>query len=386
MSTTQQSMMQEGLKALRAGKSAAAAAVFEQMPGLGLADSASWFALAIAQAQLDKAEQALVSVDKALELEPHNLRALLFKAGHLERMGQPRRALSFYNGALKIAASYPQLPPDIQQGLVTARQAGQRAARNYETYLLDTLAAKGMHPTRSQRCLDSLNITLGRKQEELQLQQPTRHYFPGLPQKTFYEREEFAWIPELEAKTGVIREELLAMNPSSDSFRPYVERNSTLPELNQGDNVDSMNWSACYLRRDGEVVDEVAKRCPQTMAAIHKVPLCIVPGQMPSVLFSQLLPGATIEPHHGAINSRLICHLPLVVPPNCGALKVGGQARSWEEGKVLVFDDSVRHEAWNKSDALRVVLIFDIWRPELDEEERQWVSALLEAVKTYAES
>lgn len=386
MSTTQQGMMQEGLKALRAGNVGAAESIFEQILETGTADSATWFALAIAQAQLDKAEQALGAVDKALELEPHNLRAILFKAGHLERMGQSRRSLSFYNGALKIAANYSQLSPDIQQGLVTARQAGQKAAKTYESYLLDTLAAKGLHPTLSHRCLDSLEIIFGRKQEELQLQQPTRHYFPGLPQKAFYEREEFAWIHELEAKTDVIREELLAMNPSSDSFKPYVERNSTLPELNQGDNVDSMNWSACYLRRDGEVVDAIAKRCPQTMAAMQKVPLCIVPGQMPSVLFSQLLPDAIIEPHHGAINSRLICHLPLIVPPNCGALKVGGQARAWEEGKLLVFDDSVRHEAWNKSDALRVVLIFDIWRPELDEEERQWVSGLLEAVKTYAES
>lgn len=384
MSTTQQNMMQDGLKALRAGNAGAAEAIFEQLPALGLADAASWFALAIAQAQQGKAEKALSSVDKAIELEPHNLRALLFKAGHLERMGQPRQALSFYNGALKLAANYSQLPQDILQGLETARLAGQRAAKNYEAFLLETLVAKGLHPTKSQRCIDSLDIIFGRRQEQLQLQQPTRHYFPGLPQKTFFEREEFAWIPELEAKTDLIREELLDMNPSGDSFKPYVERNSTLPELNQGDNVDNMNWSACYLWRDGEVVNKVADRCPQTMAAMQKVPLCTVPGQMPSVLFSQLLPGATIEPHHGAINSRLICHLPLIVPRNCGALKVGGQARSWEEGKVLVFDDSIRHEAWNKSDALRVVLIFDIWRPELNEEERHWVSALLEAVKSYA--
>lgn len=386
MSATRENMMQKGLQALRANNVGAAEAVFEQMLASGPGDSATWFALAISQARLDKAEQALVSVDKAIELEPRNLRALLFKAGHLERMGQPRRALVFYNGALKIAADYPQLPADIQQGLITARAAGRKAARVYEAYLLDTLAAKGLHPTRSQRCRDSLDITFGRKQERLQLQQPTRHYFPGLPQRAFYEREEFDWIPELEAKTDQIRQELLEMNPSSDSFKPYVERNSNLPELSQGSNVDSMNWSACYLWREGEVVDAVAERCPQTMAAMHKVPLCMVPGQMPSVLFSQLLPGATIEPHFGAINSRLICHLPLIVPPDCGALKVGGQARAWQEGKVMVFDDSVRHEAWNKSDALRVVLIFDIWRPELDEEERHWVSALLEAVKRYADS
>ena len=378
--------MQEGLRALRSGNAATAETIFEEALETYTPDAATWFALAITRVHLGKSDHAMQAIDEALILEPQNLRALLFKATQLENMGKPRQALVYFNGAIKLSANYPELPPDIQQGLQQARAACVRAMQNYENYLLETLTAGGFHPTKSQRCRDSLDIMLGRKQAELQQQKPTRHLFPDLPQRAFFEREEFAWVHDLEARTDAIRAELQNLNPSSDKFKPYVERNSTLPELNQGKNVDNMDWSACYLWRDGEVVDEVARACPVTMQAMSEVPLCIVPGQMPSVLFSQLLPGATIEPHHGAINSRLICHLPLIVPPNCGALKVGGQQRAWEEGKVMIFDDSVRHEAWNTSDALRVVLIFDIWRPELDEEERHWISALLQAVKSYPDS
>lgn len=378
--------MQEGLRVLRAGNAAEAEARFEELLAIANTDASAWFALAIARGHLGKTDQAMLAIDQALELEPQNLRALLFKASQLEQLGHARKALVYFNGALKVAANYPKLPPDIQQGLRHAKEAGARAAKAYENHLLEVLTASGFHPTQSQRCKESLDIMFGRNEVNLQRQKPTRHYFPGLPQREFYEREDFAWIEDLEARTADIRAELQALNPSSDSFRPYVERNSTLPELNQGKNVDSMNWSACYLWRDGNMVDEVAKRCPITMQAMSTVPLCKVPQQMPSVLFSQLLPGAIIEPHHGAINSRLICHLPLIVPPNCGALKVGDQQRTWEEGKVMIFDDSVRHEAWNTSDALRVVLIFDIWRPELDEEERLWMSALLQAVQSFSDS
>jgi aspartyl/asparaginyl beta-hydroxylase (cupin superfamily) len=121
------------------------------------------------------------------------------------------------------------------------------------------------------------------------------------------------------------------------------------------------------------------------MAALENVPLCLIPGQMPSVLFSRLAPGTRIEPHHGAVNSRLICHLPLLVPQHCGELRVGNYSKAWREGELLVFDDSMEHEAWNHSRERRVVLLFDIWRPELDPEEWHWVAKMLQAVKAYEE-
>ena len=85
------------------------------------------------------------------------------------------------------------------------------------------------------------------------------------------------------------------------------------------------------------------------------------------------------------LNTRLICHLPIIVPENCGALRVGNQTRTWQEGKALIFDDSVEHEAWNNSNEERVVLLFDIWRPELTEDERRLITDMLVAVEEYSE-
>jgi aspartyl/asparaginyl beta-hydroxylase (cupin superfamily) len=93
-------------------------------------------------------------------------------------------------------------------------------------------------------------------------------------------------------------------------------------------------------------------------------------------MFSLLRPGARIAAHTGMFNTRLVCHLPLIVPPGC-AFRVGNEVRQWEEGKILIFDDTIEHEAWNEGSQDRVVLIFDIWRPELSEQERREVAAFL---------
>jgi aspartyl/asparaginyl beta-hydroxylase (cupin superfamily) len=74
--------------------------------------------------------------------------------------------------------------------------------------------------------------------------------------------------------------------------------------------------------------------------------------------------------------------LPLIVPEGCG-LRVGNETRAWREGEALIFDDSIEHEAWNTSDRVRVVLLFDIWRPELTEGERKLVAALMAAVGSF---
>jgi aspartyl/asparaginyl beta-hydroxylase (cupin superfamily) len=161
----------------------------------------------------------------------------------------------------------------------------------------------------------------------------------------------------------------------ADADRPFFDGHGMLGDP---------GWSAFYLWQAGAPVPENAARCPATMAALDDAPLCRIPARTPSVLFSLLRPGAHIPPHHGFTNARYICHLPLIVPEGCG-MRVGGETRPWIEGQACVFDDSIEHEAWNRNaDQLRVVLIFDIWRPELTEAERKMVGAVLEAVDSYA--
>ncbi len=72
-------------------------------------------------------------------------------------------------------------------------------------------------------------------------------------------------------------------------------------------------------------------------------------------------------------------HIPLIAPPDC-ALRVGSETRAWEDGKALIFDDSFEHEAWNRSDRTRIILLFEIWRPEIGPAEREELTLLFEAI------
>jgi aspartyl/asparaginyl beta-hydroxylase (cupin superfamily) len=95
-------------------------------------------------------------------------------------------------------------------------------------------------------------------------------------------------------------------------------------------------------------------------------------------MFSLLAPGAHIPAHTGITNTRLVCHLPLIVPEGCW-FRVGDETRLWQRGKAWVFDDTVDHEAMNPSAELRVVMIFDIWHPALDTAEQAGIRAVIEA-------
>lgn len=108
-----------------------------------------------------------------------------------------------------------------------------------------------------------------------------------------------------------------------------------------------------------------------------------VPGYTPEVMYSVLRPHSTMPDHTGSVNGRLIVHLPLIVPENCGGLRVGEEQRGWREGECLIFDDAYRHEAWNHSDDTRVVLILDTWNPALSEAEREAFRRMLDTARTF---
>jgi aspartyl/asparaginyl beta-hydroxylase (cupin superfamily) len=99
-------------------------------------------------------------------------------------------------------------------------------------------------------------------------------------------------------------------------------------------------------------------------------------------MFSSLEARTTIPPHTGETNTRLIVHLPLIVPSDCW-FRVGNETREWRYGKAFVFDDTIEHEARNGSDELRVVLIFDVWNPFLSVAERALVGGLVNAVRDF---
>jgi len=96
-------------------------------------------------------------------------------------------------------------------------------------------------------------------------------------------------------------------------------------------------------------------------------------------MFSLLAPRTKIPAHTGVANTRLVCHLPLIVPKGC-AFRVGESVREWRPGEAFVFDDTIEHEAWNDSEELRIVLIVDLWPPALGQAERAAVAAIISAL------
>jgi aspartate beta-hydroxylase len=365
------------LEALRAGDAAQARALLERAISVPGAGAEAWFALSLAHRRLGSLEAEGPALDRTLALDPRHLPALIRKGDLYMARSDPRAANSFYRAAVKIAGTLPALPPEWRAEIERIGKVIDGNARTFERHLLSALDGHGLHEPGGRRFGRALEIMLGRRQ--VYLQQPQVFYFPELPQIEFYEREQFPWAAALERETAAMRAELEAILASGERFAPYMQPGTDRPVFNTNGLLNDPAWSACHLIRNGEEVEANAALCPRTLESLRELPLCRIKGRTPTVLFSLLRPGAHIPPHHGFLNTRLICHLPLIVPPGC-ALRVGSETRPWRAGELVVFDDTMEHEAWNKSSELRVVLLFDIWRPELTEAERALVARMLESI------
>jgi len=380
--TDPRTLSQAGAEALRRGDAIRARELFAAALRGGLDEVPVLLGLAYACRSVKDEGGKMAAVERVLVKDPRNIRALILKGDHLAGSGDQRAASAFYLEALKAAPPAKDAPPDLLPELRRVQAECRRYAEQYQTFLTTELAAAGFdEASSSPRFAQSLDILLGRKQ--IFVQEPKYFYFPGLPQIQFYDRAMFPWFDALEAATDDIRAELLEVMRGEESFEPYLKSDPNRPWKPQDGMIDNPDWGAFYLWKNGELQAENAARCPKTMQALENVPLARFPNRSPSVLFSRLKPGARIPPHNGLANTRLICHLPLIVPPKCG-FRVGNDVREWTEGKAWVFDDSINHEAWNGSDQTRVILLFDIQRPEMSEEENALVSALFAAVDRYS--
>ena len=215
-------------------------------------------------------------------------------------------------------------------------------------------------------------------------QKPSMLFFPGLPATPWHAQENFPWLAGFTRETAAIRDELLAvMRRAHHSERVFVSDEAERRGLAGAAGAPS--WNGFYFWRHGKRRDENHALCPRTSAALEALPLVRIRGNAPEVMFSVLTPGSHILPHRGVTNTRVVCHLPLVVPEGC-ALTVGGETREWREGEAMAFDDTYEHEAWNRGSATRVVLILDVWNPHLTAAERDAVARLAEAMVDFNEA
>jgi aspartate beta-hydroxylase len=209
-------------------------------------------------------------------------------------------------------------------------------------------------------------------------QKPTFLFFPGLPATPYLDKGLIPEIEELEAATSEIRAELMALLPSA-SGRERVFHTGELEQANLRGLAEAPSWNGYYFFRHGERRADNCTACPITAAALDALPLARVRDHGPEVLYSVFSPGTHLLPHCGVTNTRVVGHLPLMIPDDC-ALRVGGEDHHWREGEVVVFDDTYEHEAWNRSDRTRVVMIFDLWNPFLSQPERAVIAELVIAI------
>jgi aspartyl/asparaginyl beta-hydroxylase (cupin superfamily) len=342
-----------------------------------------WMGLAACCRGLGDLPAAEAAVEGALRADPRSFIALLMKASLLERAGQTRAAALAYGIALTQAPPDDRFDPATRAAVNRAREA--HAAHNAQLEAALKEAARrelGAGASRELRTADLFAERLAGRRRVYH-QAPVQFHYPGLPEIEFWEREEFPWLEALEAATGDIREELVAiLREDGDTIGPYVNYPDGVPldqwaELNR-----SPRWGAFHLYFDGRAVAWNAKRAPKTMAALAHVPQPTLPDRSPAAMFSVLQPRTRIPPHTGIANVRLVTHLPLIVPPGCG-FRVGSETRPWREGEAWVFDDTIEHEAWNDSDLPRTILICDVWNPRLSEDERQTIAALMAAMDDF---
>jgi aspartyl/asparaginyl beta-hydroxylase (cupin superfamily) len=169
----------------------------------------------------------------------------------------------------------------------------------------------GARQERFQHCID---VLLGKR--AIYVPQPTFVYFPKVPAWEFYPREDFPWLDRIEAATDEIRAEFERVSAEdAGGLEPYIAYPKGVPLDQWAELNHSRRWSVFFLWRDGEPVHAHLARCPRTAELVRQVPFVDVAGYAPTVFFSILDAKSTIPPHTGVTNTRLIVHLPLIVPP-----------------------------------------------------------------------
>ncbi len=336
-----------------------------------------WLKLAaICRAQGD-IPAALAAVAEALKLEPLHFVALLLNASLLERHGAPD-ADEHFGRALAQMPDEP-LPPQMAAMVRHAQERYRAFQAQTDAHL--SAAIGNAVPQASEgdaRRLNRFRTNVARITSTYH-SEPTDYHYPGLAEFEFFDRDRFDWLERLEAATEGIAEDFARVAAAERrELVPYVQYPEGVP-LRQWEALNhSRDWLAIHLVRNGEIVEANARHCGFTMDLLRTLPQPAIDQVSPNAMFSLLAPGAHIPPHHGITNTRLVCHLPLIVPENCW-FRVGADRRLWRRGEAWLFDDTIEHEAANESDALRVVFICDIWHPDLNAQERAGVRAVIEA-------
>jgi aspartyl/asparaginyl beta-hydroxylase (cupin superfamily) len=362
-------------KAASAGQFSAARSLLEQAVAADSANPSLWIKLSAMCKASGDLTAALSTIERALALSPLNFPALLSRAVILDNLGDPGAGPAY---RLVLAQIPPgeTVPAEWRAAVAHARKRSDEYASTLEQYLLESLPpdASPAERSRAERFISNRSGSTRHYHQE-----PADFHFPGLPETEFHDPELFPGLRELEQATDAIRGEFEAsVAAEAAEMVPYVQFPERVPLRQWRELNNNRKWTAIHLLQNGFRVEGNARHCPRTLEAIARMDQPEVPGASPVAMFSLLAPRTRIPAHKGVTNTRLVCHLPLIVPPDCG-FRVGATIRQWRVGEAFVFDDTIEHEAWNDSDELRVVLILDLWPPALGPGDRRTAAAVIGA-------
>jgi aspartate beta-hydroxylase len=338
--------------------------------------------------EADRAGDALPIYVRLVERRPNFFPGRLLYGRTLEVLGRRREATLQYYGAVNDAQkkgrwlSPETTAPALQELVVYAMKfVDAERRRIFEEAMVP--ARERASVSELARVDDCLAIYLGERPAGYAdaRQRPKFLYVPRLPTTAYFAAALFPWYDQLERATQTIRDELLTLLGDGGNFEPFlkIESPEQVPQYLGG---EEPNWNAFFFYRHGRRYDDNCARCPATTAILESLPLVRIPEHAPEICYSVLTPGTHILPHHGSTNARVVTHLPLIVPSDC-AIVVGGEPHVWEEGRCVTFDDTFEHEAWNRSDKTRAVLILDVWNPHLTAIEREALTALIAAIRAF---
>ena len=362
-------------RAAASGEFGTARSLLEQAIETDSSSADLWTKLSAMRKASGDLKGALAAVDCSLAIAPLDFSTLLYRAVILEALGDPGAGREFGN-ALAQAPPDEEVPEPMKPAVAHAREKWQAHQSAIEGQLRTALSAK-LSPFERQR-VERLISNYSRKTRHFH-QEPSDFHYPGMPEAEFHDRSLFPELEAFERQVDVIRAEFDALIAAEAAeMVPYVQYPERIPLRQWRELNNNPRWTAIHLLDKGQHIDANARHCPRTMAAIEALPQPKVPGAGPNAMFSLLAPRTRIPAHTGVANTRVVCHLPLIVPPKCG-FRVGESVREWSVGEAFVFDDTIEHEAWNDSDELRVVLIVDLWVPGLSAAERDAIAAVISA-------
>jgi aspartate beta-hydroxylase len=373
------------LAALRGGHTPRALELLQRAAAAAPEDALTQHHLGLAHEAAGDAAAAAVAQAAAVRLTPTFFVARLHLGACLERLGRPDEALIQFKRTLDDAqgqgrwlnrATTPApLVSLVEHAVLTVRR-GRRAL--FERVLAPLVERYGRDSlSRVEHCLRIYLAEAPPVYPDAR-QKPSFLLFPGLPTSAYIDTAQLGWIEALEAQTPAIVAELEQLLPTSAN-RERVFASEALEAQNLRGLDEPPTWNGYYFHRHGERRDANCDACPATARALDELPLSRVREHGPEVLFSVFTAGTHLLPHRGVTNTRVVGHLPLIIPEDC-ALSVGGEIHVWQKGRVVMFDDTYEHEAWNRSRRTRVVLIFDVWNPYLTETERAACKDLIEAI------